>query len=247
MRKRLRAPAPTARSREELYTEVEYLRELALRALDIAEEADHDATHDLDLGIYNRTGFVRAAQRLLTNAARPCVLAVFDLNNFKPVNDRHGHAAGDAVLVEVAQRLKIYASFRDGLAGRLGRGDEFGLILPTPADTDRLYTWCLDAADGAAWHLAKPYDLDSLGFYLTSISACAGLTIAEPRTLLETALLEADDALYAAKANKASEPTGVVAFTPQHRRTRQGTARRAGDTHPTTQLAASERVFKAAA
>src|SRR5205823_5425701 len=66
-------------------------------------------------------------------AARPLTLAYLDLDNFKQLNDRLGHAAGDAALVHVVQATRLNLRPADLLA-RLG-GDEFALLLPeTPAD-----------------------------------------------------------------------------------------------------------------
>ncbi|WP_304523764.1 GGDEF domain-containing protein [Actinoplanes sp. DH11] len=89
-------------------------------------------------GLANRASFL---DRLATAGAGPAVLLV-DLDDFKPVNDRFGHAAGDAVLVETARRLR--AAVRDtDLVARLG-GDEFAVLLEGeppggyPAVADRI-------------------------------------------------------------------------------------------------------------
>lgn len=88
------------------------------------------ADQDPLLPIYNRRAFVRelnrtqaSVERYQTNAS----LVYIDLDNFKAVNDTHGHRAGDHVLQELS--LRLVASVRDtDIVGRLG-GDEFGLIL----------------------------------------------------------------------------------------------------------------------
>ncbi len=79
-------------------------------------------------GAVNRLGFAAAFARALAAArGRPVALAYIDLDGFKEVNDRLGHAAGDEVLVEVAHRLS--AVVRDGdVVARLG-GDEYALVL----------------------------------------------------------------------------------------------------------------------
>ena len=58
----------------------------------------------------------------------PVSLVIADLDRFKALNDRHGHAAGDRVIVEFAARLRTAAGAR-GVAGRLG-GEEFAVVLP---------------------------------------------------------------------------------------------------------------------
>lgn len=90
----------------------------------------HAAHHDVLTGLVNRQGFEQALHRLqgAGPAARPAALVMIDLDHFKPINDSAGHAAGDAVLVAVAQAIKSRVRGSD-LAVRLG-GDEFALLLP---------------------------------------------------------------------------------------------------------------------
>ncbi|HEX5375006.1 MAG TPA: diguanylate cyclase, partial [Solirubrobacterales bacterium] len=92
-------------------------------------------------GLLNGRGFYEAAAVELDRSSRyrhPVTLAYFDLDDFKDVNDRLGHARGDAVLVAVAHGLRR-ASRSTDLVARLG-GDEFVVLLP---ETDR------DAAEAA--------------------------------------------------------------------------------------------------
>ena len=93
---------------------------------DMAKAADQDML----LPILNRRAFVRELSRFIGFAERygtPSSVVYFDLNNFKQVNDAHGHAAGDAVLQHFASLLAAQTRETDVLA-RIG-GDEFGLIL----------------------------------------------------------------------------------------------------------------------
>lgn len=88
------------------------------------------ATQDALTGLSNRRRFEEEFQHLLARARRSGSgfgLALFDMNGFKGINDTHGHAAGDAVLVEVARRLQGAVRAGD-LACRLG-GDEFAVLL----------------------------------------------------------------------------------------------------------------------
>ena len=81
-------------------------------------------------GVFNRRGFAERAKTLFEGARRGrklCAL-VLDLDHFKDINDRHGHAAGDAVLTEIAQRLRATVRGSD-VVGRLG-GEEFAALLP---------------------------------------------------------------------------------------------------------------------
>ena len=88
------------------------------------------ADQDMLLPILNRRAFVRELSRFIGFAERygtPSSVVYFDLNNFKHINDAHGHAAGDAVLQHFASLLASQTRETDVLA-RIG-GDEFGLIL----------------------------------------------------------------------------------------------------------------------
>lgn len=104
-----------------------------------AEHLDTIAKTDMLTGLLNAHAFrLRCASRI-ARGAFPGVLVFADLNGFKPVNDRFGHAAGDHVLRQVAGILRN-AVREDELAGRLG-GDEFGLwLIGSDPDTmtDRL-------------------------------------------------------------------------------------------------------------
>lgn len=97
--------------------------------------AELEATIDVLTGIANRRHFLRTAEGRAREALRsgtPCAILLIDLDGFKPVNDRFGHAAGDAVLVAVAQRL-TQALPVDHVAGRMG-GDEFAVVLGPGVD-----------------------------------------------------------------------------------------------------------------
>lgn len=89
------------------------------------------AMHDELTGIYNRRHIVELLERqrqLFNRHGTPCSLALFDIDHFKQVNDRHGHAAGDEVLVAFVQRIQSLLRLEDAF-GRYG-GEEFLLVLP---------------------------------------------------------------------------------------------------------------------
>ncbi|TNC07457.1 GGDEF domain-containing protein [Methylobacterium terricola] len=96
----------------------------------VREEAQADALAasrtDYLTGLQNRHGFFEAGTRLLD--AQPAALLAFDLDHFKAINDRHGHAAGDAVLRLFADTARRAAG-PDALVARLG-GEEFAALLP---------------------------------------------------------------------------------------------------------------------
>jgi diguanylate cyclase len=87
----------------------------------------HLADHDALTGLPNRRMFVERLDREFSPAAETVVMYL-DLDGFKAINDEYGHAAGDAVLVEVARRVRA-AIRRDDLPVRLG-GDEFAVLCP---------------------------------------------------------------------------------------------------------------------
>jgi diguanylate cyclase (GGDEF)-like protein len=106
-----------------LHAEVERLQARLAR---VERLADHDALTPL----LNRRGFMRELNRALASCRRhrtDATLIYLDLDGFKGVNDRLGHAAGDAALIAVARTLEAHIRETD-VAARLG-GDEFAVIL----------------------------------------------------------------------------------------------------------------------
>ena len=113
---------------------LEQLAARAAPALDNASlyvEARRLADVDSLTGLHNRRSFHELLGREIARARRyerKLSLIVFDLDNFKQINDRIGHLTGDAVLAEVAARVRGVVRESD-LAGRIG-GDEFGVVMP---------------------------------------------------------------------------------------------------------------------
>lgn len=105
-------------------------------------QSRHESEHDHLTGLANRLRFERRALELFADArvtGNGVGLLLIDLDGFKPINDTHGHAAGDAVLAEVARKLVGLIRPED-LAARLG-GDEFVIVIPLAANnTERLHS-----------------------------------------------------------------------------------------------------------
>jgi diguanylate cyclase (GGDEF)-like protein len=96
-----------------------------------ADEFYRLAVQDALTGLYNRRYAMGRLEAEIARAQRmkhPLMLVLLDLNDFKPINDQYGHAAGDLVLAEFAQRLRR-ASRGSDLPARIG-GDEFMVLLP---------------------------------------------------------------------------------------------------------------------
>jgi diguanylate cyclase (GGDEF)-like protein len=176
-------------------------REIDRRRLAEAE-ASTLARHDPLTGIANRRLFGEQLERHVANARRnnlPLAVFIIDLNRFKAVNDVHGHAAGDRLLVAVAARLQQIARKEDTVA-RLG-GDEFGLVL---GEADK--TAALRVAIRMSAAVEEPF---RLGDYDVEISASIGIAL-YPEDAADTAGLvsRADLAMYRAKASR----TNAYAF-----------------------------------
>ena len=137
--------SPSGSFDEAARTELELLAARAGPAIDNAKrfrEARQLADLDALTGLHNRRYFHETLAREVARAERydrRLALIVFDLDDFKQVNDRIGHLAGDAVLAEAAERVRDVVRSAD-IACRVG-GDEFAVILPesTLADADQLY------------------------------------------------------------------------------------------------------------
>lgn len=139
-------------------------------------------------GIPNRRAFLQHATRLIrTRADKPVSCLIFDLDNFKAVNDRYGHEMGDHVLTLFGEVLTQYLP--EHSFGRLG-GEEFGAILPLSRQ---------EAADLAETirHAFSKTGRAVLGPQ-TDMTVSVGCA-SSPRSTIKTLLQEADAALYKAK------------------------------------------------
>jgi diguanylate cyclase (GGDEF)-like protein len=176
--------------------DIEALEDLALRAapaIDNARrfrEARQLADLDALTGLHNRRYFHETLAREVARARRydrAVALIVLDLDEFKAINDRIGHLAGDAVLAEAAGRVREVVRSAD-IACRVG-GDEFAVILPesTLADADQLYRRLEAALAARPVAEAGPLRLS------------AGIAAVRPEDDAVSFFQRADDALYRAK------------------------------------------------
>ena len=168
---------------------------LTAAALDMMGKLKAESYTDPLSGLLNRRGFEMRAQALLDRAARanlPVALVLADLDHFKVVNDRYGHAAGDLAIVDFAGRLRQAAGAR-GAAGRIG-GEEFAVLLPlTDLGAARLFAEAVRTSFSAGG-----VDCPVPGMRLTASFGVAARSDAEP---LAPLMARADEALYKAKQN----------------------------------------------
>ena len=160
---------------------------LAAREGDLLRQARSDPL----TGLGNRVSLLTRLDAALERRSRTgtdVVVLYVDLDDFKLINDTHGHAAGDQVLAEVGRRLAALAGPGDVVA-RLG-GDEFALLLVGTTDPDAVAEQVLAA-------LAEPVLLGSRRF---AVRGSVGLVAAEsPDDTSGLLMLHADIALYTAK------------------------------------------------
>ncbi|MGI9478411.1 MAG: putative bifunctional diguanylate cyclase/phosphodiesterase [Hyphomicrobiaceae bacterium] len=170
------------------------------------DEIRYTANHDNLTGLANRMSFLQQLETLLTRVRRGdrIALLAIDLDNFKQVNDTHGHAIGDELLKQVAMRLQQTIRDTDVVA-RFG-GDEFAIIQVPGFQADsaeRLARRVIEA-------LATPYLVNDLTLF---VGASVGIALADEHTAnCATLMHNSDLALYRAK----QDGRGVVRFFDDH-------------------------------
>jgi diguanylate cyclase (GGDEF)-like protein len=192
--------------------EVRELEELALRAGPAIEnarrfrEARQLADLDALTGLHNRRYFHDTLAREVARAHRydrNLALIIFDLDDFKAINDRIGHLAGDGVLAEAADRIREVVRSAD-IECRVG-GDEFAVILPesTLADADQLYGRLQKAVSARPVGEAGP------------LTISAGVAELQPDDDAIAFFQRADHALYGAKEAGKGQVVAASLLRPQ--------------------------------
>jgi diguanylate cyclase len=155
---------------------------------DLGESLRRQADTDYLTGLLNRSGFLAAATRersVADRSGQPLTLAVLDLDGFKKINDRDGHAAGDRLLAALGRDWR--SSLRSGdILARHG-GDEFVLLMPctTPSGAEAVFR-----------RMRAPHD---------AVSWSCGVSEWLAGESLDAALARADRRLYRAKAKQRVE------------------------------------------
>ena len=156
-------------------------------------EAEASADHDALAPVYNRRAFIREAQRILAMVKRHEIeasLIYFDLNNFKAINDAHGHPAGDEVIRTVGELL-IRQTRETDIVGRIG-GDEFAVVLThlgSEAAAIKAETLAATICTERILHKGAP-------LYVSAAYGIAHLGLTDTA---ERALARADEAMYVQK------------------------------------------------
>lgn len=160
----------------------------------LEEHLRHQALHDPLTGLGNRALFQDRVAHGLARAERnndEVAVVFLDLDNFKEINDSLGHAAGDAVLVQTANRLRTCLRDSD-TAARFG-GDEFAILLEqTRGEGD-----VMDVATRISAALGRPLQVEGKD---VDLNASIGIARAQPQQSADEVLRNADVAMYHAKA-----------------------------------------------
>ncbi len=183
----------------------------------------YEAAHDVMTGLLNRASFSeRVARHLAADddaGGRKSAVLFIDLDHFKLVNDSLGHAAGDDLLVTVAQRLRH--TLRPGdLLARFG-GDEFVLFCTNLSGTQAVSA----IARRLIAALAEPLMIGSDEVF---VSASVGIAVAHEGDTAETLLRHADAAMYQAKHDGRAR---AVVFRPDHHGSAVEALRTGNDLH----------------
>lgn len=148
---------------------------------------------------------LRVALAQCTRHGHRGALIVLDLNGFKPINDQHGHDAGDALLAAVGARLRHCLRTED-VVGRLG-GDEFAVVVGhLDADPDQAIAKARCIAEKLSRVISLPVEY---GGQSLQVGASLGIALLEAGdTGVEAVYKRADDAMYGAK--RAGQPYGLA-------------------------------------
>ncbi len=163
----------------------------------LQDDMQYQATHDSLTGLANRWMFGQHFEQAIQRAnrsGRPLALLLLDLDDFKGINDAHGHAVGDQVLMEVARRLRGALRAGDVLA-RLG-GDEFTILMrgkPSPQELQQFLDRLLQIFD-------TPFALPDTDGVQVTLGVSIGVAAHPPLPAqVDELLTRADHAMYEAK------------------------------------------------
>jgi diguanylate cyclase (GGDEF)-like protein/PAS domain S-box-containing protein len=154
----------------------------------------HRAQHDPLTGLANRSLLAQRIDDALIRQVRPSCLLLVDLDGFKAINDRHGHAVGDQLLQQLARRLTALLRPQD-VCARLG-GDEFVVLC---VDTKPHQAEAI--AERLRSAIAVPFTIEGRAI---TITAAVGISASDVTTAIDPAhlLRQADERMYEAKRRR---------------------------------------------
>lgn len=189
------------------FAEILLARRVAEQRHEIAARANAEASRlansDCLTQLPNRRRFMTEVAERARRAEGSFAVALIDLDGFKPVNDLHGHAAGDAVLVEIGGRLSAWTQ-NGGLAARFG-GDEFCLLIEPAADAAE----AIAAARAARAMIAEP--IEAAAHLWVRVDCCVGVALRDGAVGAGDLMERADATLYRCKKRGRG---GVDVWTP---------------------------------
>lgn len=166
------------------------LEDSLMKLTELKDQLRHQASHDGLTGLANRRLLLDRLATATTMPSGSSAIIFLDLDDFKAVNDGHGHEAGDDLLIEVARRLERCCRPTDTVA-RLG-GDEFALLVTDLANPDHVINVARRILDA----LSLPFTVDAS---IVEVHASIGVAVIENGADPDAVLKAADEAMYVAK------------------------------------------------
>lgn len=158
----------------------------------LSQELNQLASTDSLTGVLNRRAFHRQAKAFFASPAQSTFLLLLDLDHFKQINDRFGHAAGDQVLIGFADTVRGLLRRKD-LFGRTG-GEEFCILLPQANEQE-----ALAIAERIRNGVEAMAFMAEDGKTRIPVTVSIGMAVLRPGDTFDQTAAEADKALYAAK------------------------------------------------
>ena len=167
--------------------------------MDLLITTQKQSREDALTGLANRRWLYKLGERAVPDAAKRgglSALLLIDLDRFKEINDVHGHEVGDAVIIEVANRLRSVGA-ENAMPSRLG-GDEFAVLLPNVAECEDALVYAVFVED--AFRPPAIVNVEGIDAPLVfDVRATIGVSCARKGETFSSLLRRADQAMYEAK------------------------------------------------